>query len=58
MKAAFFTLFTFAVSALATPVLTERQLETQGDELDKLTELVRAHTANISTSRFPLSIIR
>ncbi|KAK4034848.1 hypothetical protein C8A01DRAFT_48845 [Parachaetomium inaequale] len=48
MKAAFIALFTFAVSALATPIIAERQLESQADEIDKLTELVKVHTANIN----------
>jgi hypothetical protein len=47
MKAAFLALLTFAVSALATPLLAERQLEAQADEIDQLTELVKVHTANI-----------
>lgn len=50
MKAAFFALFSFAVSALATPIIAERQLETQANEIDQLTELVKLHTANISQS--------
>ncbi|KAG7286432.1 hypothetical protein NEMBOFW57_008742 [Staphylotrichum longicolle] len=48
MKAAFFALFSFAVSALATPIIAERQLETQANEIDQLTELVKLHTANIN----------
>lgn len=51
MKAAFFALFAFAASALATPIIAERQLESQADEIDQLTELVKLHTANIS--KFP-----
>jgi hypothetical protein len=54
MKAAFFALFTLAASALASPLLADkRQLETQADEIDKLTELVKVHTANISMSSCP-----
>ncbi|KAK3303180.1 uncharacterized protein B0T15DRAFT_438497 [Chaetomium strumarium] len=48
MKAIFFTLFSLAASALATPLLAQRQLETQADEIDRLTELVMSHTANIN----------
>ncbi|KAK4236007.1 hypothetical protein C8A03DRAFT_45929 [Achaetomium macrosporum] len=48
MKAVFFTLFSLAASALATPLLAQRQLETQADEIDRLTELVMSHTANIN----------
>ncbi|KAH6617193.1 hypothetical protein F5144DRAFT_633462 [Chaetomium tenue] len=50
MKASFLALFTFAASALATPLLASRQLESQADELDQLTELVKVHTANINTT--------
>ncbi len=50
MKVALFTLFSFAVSALATPLLASRQLETQGAEIDQLTDLIKLHTANISTA--------
>jgi hypothetical protein len=55
MKAAFLALLTFAVSALATPLLAERQLEAQADEIDQLTELVKVHTANISNPLPPSS---
>ena len=48
MKASFLALLTFAVSAIATPIIASRQLETQADELDQLTELVKVHTTNIS----------
>lgn len=54
MKAAFFALFAFAASALATPVLSERQLETQADEIDKLFSQVQVYTASIS----PLTPLR
>ncbi|KAK3292370.1 uncharacterized protein B0H64DRAFT_435137 [Chaetomium fimeti] len=50
MKASFFTLLTIAASALATPLLAPRQLESQAAQLDQLTELVRAHTANINAT--------
>lgn len=48
MKASFFALFAFAASALATPVLSERQLEAQADEIDKLFSQVQVYTAAIS----------
>ena len=48
MKAIFVILSALAASVLATPVLSERQLETQADEIDKLTAVVLKHTANIS----------
>ena len=57
MKASFFALFAFAAAALATPIISDRQLETQGDEIDKLMSIVTQHTANISASSpllFPL----
>ena len=50
MKAVFFALFSLAASALATPIIAERQLESQADEIDQLTELIKVHTANISTA--------
>jgi len=50
MKASFFALLTFAASALATPIIASRQLESQADELDRLTELVKVHTANINAT--------
>lgn len=53
MKASFFALLTFAASALATPIIASRQLESQADELDRLTELVKVHTANISQLTLP-----
>ncbi|RKU49230.1 hypothetical protein DL546_009549 [Coniochaeta pulveracea] len=48
MKASFFALFAFAASALATPVLSERQLEAQADEIDKLFSQVQVYTAAIN----------
>jgi hypothetical protein len=53
MKAIFFALFSLAASALATPIIAERQLEAQADEIDQLTELIKVHTANISTPPLP-----
>jgi len=50
MKASFFALLTFAATALATPIIASRQLESQADELDQLTELVKVHTANINAT--------
>lgn len=57
MKAVFFALFSLAASALATPIIAERQLEAQADELDQLTELIKVHTANISTPLLPVSTL-
>ncbi|KAK3682281.1 hypothetical protein B0T22DRAFT_484353 [Podospora appendiculata] len=48
MKAIFVALLAFAASAIASPVIAERQLETQEAEIDKLTDLVKLHTANIN----------
>ncbi|KAM7184604.1 hypothetical protein V8F33_012894 [Rhypophila sp. PSN 637] len=48
MKAFFVILSALAASVLATPVISERQLETQADEIDKLTAVVLQHTANIN----------
>ncbi|KAK0709262.1 hypothetical protein B0T26DRAFT_859922 [Lasiosphaeria miniovina] len=48
MKAVFVFLCTLAASAMATPLVSERQLESQGDELDKLTSTIRGYTANIN----------
>ncbi|KAK3332313.1 hypothetical protein B0T19DRAFT_456951 [Cercophora scortea] len=48
MKAIFVALLAFAASAIASPVIAERQLETQEAEIDKLTNLVKVHTANIN----------
>lgn len=48
MKAIFVVLTALAASVFASPVLSERQLETQADEIDKLTAIVLQHTANIS----------
>ncbi|KAK3316585.1 hypothetical protein B0H66DRAFT_641409 [Apodospora peruviana] len=48
MKAIFVILSALAASVLATPVLSERQLETQADEIDKLIAVVQGHTANIN----------
>lgn len=51
MKAGiFFSFFALAASAFATPIIAERQLETQVDQIDQLTALVRQHTANMSMS--------
>ncbi|EAQ84756.1 predicted protein [Chaetomium globosum CBS 148.51] len=50
MKTSFLALLTFAASVLATPLLASRQLESQADALDQLTELVKVHTANINTT--------
>lgn len=50
MKAAFFAIFAFAASALAGPVLSERQLDTQADEIDKLFSQISGYTASISKS--------
>lgn len=49
MKASVFALL-FGASALATPVVTRRQLEPQADAIDKLLEVVKGHTAKISMS--------
>jgi hypothetical protein len=48
MKAVFFALFAFAASALASPVIGERQLESQADEIDKLFSQIQGYTASIS----------
>ncbi|KAK4187428.1 hypothetical protein QBC35DRAFT_552077 [Podospora australis] len=55
MKTFFVALLTLAASALATPIVAEnklvsRQYESQGDEIDQLTALVRTHTANINAT--------
>ncbi|KAK3942652.1 hypothetical protein QBC46DRAFT_425795 [Diplogelasinospora grovesii] len=48
MKAAFFALFAFAASGLATPVISQRQVDSQASEIDKLMAAVQSHTANIN----------
>jgi len=48
MKAVFFALFAFATSALAGPVIAERQLDSQADEIDKLFSQIQGYTASIS----------
>lgn len=48
MKAIFFAAFAFAASALAGPVVAERQLGSQADQLDKLFTQVQGYTAAIS----------
>ncbi|SPQ26707.1 49a8c059-71d9-4e07-bbbb-e6b6fd2ee3bf [Thermothielavioides terrestris] len=48
MKAAFFSLFAFAASALASPIIAQRQATVQVDALDNLIQLVKGHTANIN----------
>ncbi|KAM7201576.1 hypothetical protein V8F20_004804 [Naviculisporaceae sp. PSN 640] len=48
MKAIFVVLTALAASVFASPVISERQLETQADEIDKLTAVVLQHTANIN----------
>ncbi|KAK1782388.1 hypothetical protein QBC45DRAFT_368127 [Copromyces sp. CBS 386.78] len=51
MKAGiFFSFFALAASAFATPIIAERQLESQADQLDQLTALVRQHTANMNAT--------
>ncbi|KAK0644178.1 hypothetical protein B0T16DRAFT_438345 [Cercophora newfieldiana] len=48
MKAVFFAIVAFAVSALANPVLSARQLDAESAEIDKLTAIITQHTANIN----------
>lgn len=48
MKAAFFALFAFATSALAGPIIAERQLDSQAAEIDKLFSQIQGYTASIS----------
>lgn len=51
MKAAFFALFAFAATALATPIVSARQetdVDAEAAEIDKLTQLISTHTANIN----------
>lgn len=51
MKAGiFFSFFALAASAFATPIIAERQLESQATQLDELTALVRQHTANMNAT--------
>jgi hypothetical protein len=50
MKAVFFAVFAFAASALAGPVVTERQLDTQAAEIDQLFAQIQGYTATISES--------
>lgn len=51
MKVILFAVFAFAASTLATPIVAERQLDSQADELDSLIAQVQGYTANIS--KFP-----
>ncbi|KAJ4417288.1 hypothetical protein N0V85_001912 [Neurospora sp. IMI 360204] len=56
MKAGiFFSFFALAASAFATPIIAERQIESQADQIDQLTALVRQHTANMNATaaRYP-----
>ncbi|KAK1767859.1 hypothetical protein QBC33DRAFT_619334 [Phialemonium atrogriseum] len=48
MKAILFAVFAFAASTLATPIVAERQLDSQADELDSLIAQVQGYTANIN----------
>ncbi|OIW24657.1 hypothetical protein CONLIGDRAFT_673772 [Coniochaeta ligniaria NRRL 30616] len=48
MKAVFFAVFAFAASALAGPLIAERQLDTQADEIDKLFSQIQGYTASIN----------
>ncbi|KAK3381965.1 hypothetical protein B0H63DRAFT_546713 [Podospora didyma] len=48
MKAIFAILFALAASAIATPVISERQVETEASEIDKLTDIVKGYTANLN----------
>ncbi|KAK3401804.1 hypothetical protein B0T20DRAFT_346247 [Sordaria brevicollis] len=51
MKAGiFFSFFALAASAFATPIIAERQLESQATQIDQLTDLVRQHTANMNAT--------
>jgi hypothetical protein len=50
MKAVFFAVFAFAASALAGPIIAERQLDSQADEIDKLFSQIQGYTASISKS--------
>lgn len=51
MKAVLFAVFAFATSALAGPIIAERQLDTQADEIDKLFTQIQGYTASISKPR-------
>ena len=48
MKAVFVTVFAFAASALAGPIIAERQLDTQADQIDALFTQIQGYTASIS----------
>ena len=48
MKTAIFSLFAIVASAIATPLVAERQLESQGNQLDTLMTRIQGYTAAIS----------
>lgn len=50
MKAVLVTLLALAASALAGPIIAERQLDTQASAIDSLTEQIKGYTASISES--------
>ncbi|EON99220.1 hypothetical protein UCRPA7_5252 [Phaeoacremonium minimum UCRPA7] len=48
MKAVLVTLLALAASALAGPIIAERQLDTQASAIDSLTEQIKGYTASIN----------
>ena len=48
MKAVLVTLLALAASALAGPIIADRQLDTQASAIDSLTEQIKGYTASIS----------
>lgn len=48
MKVIFVTLLALAASAFASPVVSERQLDSQATEIDSLMAKIQGHTASIS----------
>lgn len=56
MKAVSFALFAFAASSLAGPVISDHQLDSQADELDKLFTQIQGYTGAISKLHHPPSI--